>query len=293
MYQKTNDTRKPQGGYPVRNRMTEYFLMMPAADDVLLLAVTGALLTMSAYIGRWMHHPRKARTADGGAVIAVGGLVMSVLLTGMALSVAINGYTARKQSQTREALAAERVWQYTSLLPDDMSHRAQGVLRGYMDERIHFFLDDSVQGGRSWSQLAQGSQQQLWGLVSPAVAHNPDAVMADLLAAVSELRASQQQTGAVWRRHIPDAAWLVLAGFSMASCCLSGRQLSGQRRPGIYLLALPGLMSLALFLTAEIDIPGQGIIRVTPEDIEQVMVTLPPQATGVTHDASRSVYHVP
>lgn len=272
--------------------MTEYFLMMPAADDVLLLAVMGSLLTMSTYIGLCMYHPRKAGMAGGGLVITVGGLVMSVLLTGFAFSVAINGYTARKQSQTREAQAAERAWQYTSQLPDDLQHKARGVLRDYLDERIHFFLDDSVQGGRSWSRLAQGNQQQLWQLVSPAVAKNPSAVMADLLAVFSELRASQQQTGAVWRRHIPDAAWLVLIMFSMSSCCLSGRLLSGQRKTVVYLLALPGLMSLTLFMVAEIDIPGQGIIRVTPEDIEQVAVTLPAEATGITHDGSHSVYHV-
>lgn len=106
------------------------------------------------------------------------------------------------------------------------------MLRDYLDERIHFFLDDSVQGGRSWSRLAQGNQQQLWQLVSPAVAKNPSAVMADLLAVFSELRASQQQTGAVWRRHIPDAAWLVLILFSMSSCCLSGRLLSRTAKDG-------------------------------------------------------------
>lgn len=272
--------------------MTEYFLMMPAADDVLLLAVTAALLTMSAYIGLHMRHPRTGKMADGGLAVTVGGLVLSVLLTGFAFSVAINGYTARKQSQTREAQAAERAWQYSALLPEDIRQRTQGVLRGYLDERIHFFLDDSVQGGRSWSHLAQGNQQQLWRLVSPAVAKNPDAVMADLLAAFSELRASQQQTGAVWRRHIPDAAWLVLIVFSMTSCCLSGRLLSGQRKPAVYLLALPGLMSLSLFMIAEIDIPGQGIIRVMPDDIEQVAVTLPVDYTGVQHDPASSVYHV-
>lgn len=272
--------------------MTEYFLMMPAADDVLLLAVMVSLLTMSAYIGLYMRYPGPEKMAGGGLIITVGGLVLSVLLTGFAFSVSINGYTARKQSQTREAQATARAWQYSALLPAQVQQKTQEVLRGYLDERIRFFRDDSVQGGRNWSHLAQGNQQQLWRLVSPEAARTPTAVMADLLSVFSELQASRQQTGAVWRRHIPDAAWLILILFSMTTCCLAGRQLAGRRKPVLYLLALPGLMSLALFMIAEIDTPGQGIIRVTPDDLEQVVFTLPSEGAGGKHDQAYSVYHV-
>lgn len=73
----------------------------------------------------------------------------------------------------------------------------------------------------------------------------------------------------------------------MAACCLTGRQLP----PGFYLLLLPARILLSLFLVTEIDPPVEGIIRVTPDDLEHVAFTLPPVNTGVKHDPTHSVYH--
>ncbi|WP_149330302.1 hypothetical protein [Citrobacter braakii] len=73
----------------------------------------------------------------------------------------------------------------------------------------------------------------------------------------------------------------------MAACCLTGRQ----HQQGLSLLVLPVMISLSLFLIAEIDIPGEGIIRVTPDDLEHVAFTLPPVITGAKHDSTYSVYH--
>lgn len=107
-----------------------------------------------------------------------------------------------------------------------------------------------------------------------------------LLTAYSELRSSQQQT-AVSQRKLPDVAWLVIIVFAMAACCLTGQL----QRQGFSLLVLPVMISLSLFLVAEIDIPGEGIIRVTPDNLEHMAFTLPPVNTGVKHDPTHSVYH--
>lgn len=105
-----------------------------------------------------------------------------------------------------------------------------------------------------------------------------------LLAVYSELRTSQQQTTAVSRRKIPDAAWLVIILFSMAGCCMVGKQHSGKRINHFTQLVLPLMMSLSLFLVAEIDYPGEGVIRVTPDDLE--LITLPglPDVSPVAHE---------
>lgn len=267
--------------------MLSYYFMLPAADDILLLAVILSLLIMSAYIGRYLSYSRDKIRTGGDVIITAGTLLLSVLLIGFAFSVSINGFTTLKQSQVREAQAIEKAWQYSLLLPASAQPKAQGLLRKYLDQRIHFFRDTSLQGGRSWNQLSEDSQQQLWLLAVSEATHSPLPVMNSLLEAYSELRASQQQTTAVFQRKLPDAAWLVIIVFSMAACCLTGRQ----QPPGFSLLVLPVMISLSLFLVAEIDPPGEGIIRVTPDDLEHMAFTLPPVNTGVKHDPTHSVYH--
>lgn len=267
--------------------MLAYYFMLPAVDDILLLAVILSLLVMSAYIGRYLHYSRNKPRAGGDVIITAGTLSLSVLFIGFAFSVSINGFTTLKQAQAREAQAIEKAWQYSLLLPASAQPKAQGLLRQYLDQRIHFFRDNSLQGGRSWNQLSEDREQKLWQVAVSEATHSTLPVMDSLLTAYSELRSSQQQTTSASQRKLPDVAWLVIITFAMTACCLIGRQ----QRQGFSLLALPVMISLSLFLVAEIDIPGEGIIRVTPDDLVHVAFTLPPVITGAKHDPTHSVYH--
>lgn len=83
--------------------MLSYYFMLPAAEDILLLAVMLSLLIMSAYIGRYLHYSGHKPRAGGDIIITAGALSLSVLLIGFAFSVSINGFTTLKQAQVREA----------------------------------------------------------------------------------------------------------------------------------------------------------------------------------------------
>src|SRR5690606_29018498 len=109
--------------------MLSYYFMLPAADDILLLAVVLSLLIMSAYIGRSLHYSRDNTSSGGNIVITAGALSLTVLLVGFAFSVSINGFTTLKQSQIKEAQAIEKAWQYSLLLPASVQPKAQELLR--------------------------------------------------------------------------------------------------------------------------------------------------------------------
>ncbi|MGK2890056.1 hypothetical protein [Klebsiella michiganensis] len=117
----------------------------------MLLAVILSLLVMSAYIGRYLHYSRNKPRACGNIIITAGTLSLSVLLIGFAFSVSINGFISLKKSQIKEAQDIEKTWQYSLLLPASAQPKAQELLRQYLDQRIHFFRDNSLQGGRSWN----------------------------------------------------------------------------------------------------------------------------------------------
>jgi hypothetical protein len=268
-----------------------YYLMLPSVGDIFLLLVILSLLVMSVYIGRYLYVHYAPEKSDGELIITTGTVALLVILIGFAFSVSINGFISLQRAQDREARAVENAWQYTVLLPERVQQKSRAVLRQYLDERIHFFRENSVQGGRSWGQLSVASQRQLWQMVTAEALHAPSPLMAPVLAAFSELRMTQQHTTSVSRRKIPDAAWLVLILFSMLVCCIAGRENAHRQHYWLSMLVLPVMIALSLFIIAEIDVPGEGMIRVTPDDLEQVGLALPVSQTGGRGDPTRSVYH--
>lgn len=149
-----------------------------------------SLLIISAHIGRYLNYYRNKSRAGGDVIVTAGMLSLCVPHIGFAFSVSIKGYITLNQAQVREAKTIEEAWQYSLLLPASAQPKAQELLRKYLDQRIHFFRHNSLQWGRSWNQLLEGSKLQLWLLP----------VRELLLTACNELRSSQQQTTAGYQQ---------------------------------------------------------------------------------------------
>ncbi len=260
-----------------------YFFLLPSADDILLLVVIFSTLIMSAYVGRFIYKSNVKVTTAEPVVITGATLTLSGLLIGFVFSVSLSGYSARGQAEVNEAQMAGSAIQYSSLLPDAMQKKVQPLLRKYVNDRIHFFREENDASGRGWDRETQESQQQLWRIVLPDKGHDLTPALSSVLKAYNALMTSRQKTNAVWKRQVPDAAWIVLLLFAMSACFLTGHQ--EHAHPG-YLLVLPLLTSMVLFVIAEIDIPGQGMIRVTPDDLEQV------SARFLTDIPSADFYHL-
>ncbi|PWI77136.1 hypothetical protein DEO48_25970 [Enterobacter sp. CGMCC 5087] len=268
-----------------------YFFMLPSADDILLLIVIFSTLMMSAYVGRFVYKTNVNDTAIEPSIITGATLTLSGLLIGFVFSVTLSGYSARGQAEVNEAQMVGSALQYSLLLPDVMQKKVQPLLKKYVNDRIHFFREDNDAAGRGWARETEEIQQKLWHIVLPDKGHDLTPVLSSVLKTYNELMTSKQKTSAVWKRQVPDAAWIVLLLFAMSACFLTGHQ--DLAHPG-YLLVLPVLTSLVLFVIAEIDIPGQGIIRVTPDDLEQIsaqLITNIPSAEF--YNLTTPVHHVP
>ncbi|KAF6706057.1 hypothetical protein G9387_06255 [Enterobacter hormaechei] len=266
-------------------------LSSPRADDTLMLVVLLSGLLLCAFLGRTSRRPGQDAEAGivPGAVLSLSGL-----LIGFAFSIAVNGFAAREQAQVREALSAGRAWQYAGLLPDPARQTARQFLTAWMNDRIHFFREGTSEGGRNWMQLAQDRQNRLWQLMEKEATATPTPAVMSALATVSELGVSQQQTRAVWRRQIPDAAWCVLLLFALSASFLAGYRHPRERGMKRVLLFFPVLTALTLFMIAEIDIPGEGIIRVTPDDLEAMMSTLTgDKLPGAIQKPGDYIHHIP
>ncbi|MEL5428859.1 hypothetical protein [Serratia nevei] len=266
-------------------------LSTPASDDVLLFAMMLLALGLAAYLGHTSYGTLVVNDSEDTSLVSGAILSLSGLLIGFMFSLSIGGYVARGAAEIRETLVIGKAWQYAGLQMPDQRKKIETLLKAYLDDRIHFFTEDSEPGRRTWLRFSREKQHQLWREVAAEASHNPTAVMASVLAAYSELDASLQETQADWRRQIPDVAWAVLILFASCASFLSGYQYRG--RPGlhVFILLLPGLTALTLFVIAEIDLPGEGIIRVAPVDLRQLASTLS-DTSGRENDLPFSVHHV-
>ncbi|KFD24783.1 bestrophin-like domain [Yokenella regensburgei] len=266
-------------------------LSSPRADDALMLVVLMTGLLLCAFLGRTSR--RAGQDAEAG-IVHGAVLSLSGLLIGFAFSISVNGFAAREQAQVREALSAGKAWQYTGLLPEPTRQTARQFLMDWMNDRIHFFREGTSEGGRIWIQMAQVRQNRLWQLIEKEAELTPTPAVMSVLTTVSELGMSQQQTRAVWRRQIPDAAWCVLLLFALSASFLAGYRHPRERGMKRVLLFFPVLTAFTLFMIVEIDIPGEGIIRVTPDDLEAMMGTLTGNnLPGAIREPGAYIHHIP
>lgn len=272
--------------------MTAYFLTLPAADDVLLFAIIFIASAMTIYIGKYRFNTVRDNLKHVPSFVTVAAMGLSGLLTGLIMCISVSGYHLREQAQIKEAKAIDESFLYLGLLPSDLQSQVMPLLKGYTSDRVHFFREDSLSAQRGWLTLAEKKQWLLWQALTSVQLRQSGPVMASIFHVYSELSESRIQTSAVWRRQIPDAIWLIVIIAMMAACFLVGHQIPEQQGSHLFLIILPALASLILFIIAEIDIPGQGIIRITPDEMERLEASLVTRTENEVHDLSRSVHHV-
>ena len=239
-----------------------------------ILVVLGA----SAFLGKliWTRHARRDATLDDELKIVLGAtLSLFGLLIGFILSIAISGYNTRVAAEENEAIAIGNAFQRTTLLMND-EHKAHAekLLHDYLNLRIRFFETADEDERARIRMLSIQTQTHMWALISRIAKQNPNPVMTSALNACNDLYTAQQKTMASWRHQIPGAAWVILILFGICSNFLIGYNMRGKTGSNTLLLVVPAITSLALFMISEIDIPGKGMIHVTPHNLEAVKITI-------------------
>ena len=86
---------------------------------------------------------------------------------------------------------------------------------------------------------------------------------------------SQGYTQAAWWNRIPVAAWILMV--AIAVCCNMLIGYGAHRKDRILLSILPLVISVSLFLIADLDSPRRGIIRVVPQNLLALSQSLHPR----------------
>lgn len=239
-------------------------------DSFLLFTITFVLLIISAYTGKFIFKRKNAHedAEDDEARIILGAILSLLgLLIGFVLSISINGYNNRQQTEENEAIAIGSAYQRAQILNSSDREQAIHLLQQYLDARIEFFKSGISDENNQWRRVSLDKQAELWEIGVKEANKSPNPVIASVLTAFSDLYLSQQKTMASWRHQIPNAAWFLLIFFAISANMLIGFNIRGTKGKNWLILILPSLTTLALFMIAEIDIPGEGVIHVTPNDL--------------------------
>lgn len=229
---------------------------------------TFVLLGGAAWGGKYFFNKHIAHFNDDQAKIVLGAILSLLgLLIGFVLSISIGGYNERQKTEENEMVVIGVALQRTQLLAPEQQEKAEKLLHEYLDARIEFFRAETQTENRNWRVISAEKQNQLWQIAVAEANKTPNPVIASVLAAYNDLYVAQEKTMVSWRYQIPNIVWALLIFFAIVSNFLIGYNARKEQGVNTIILLLPFLITMALFIIAEIDIPGKGVIHVTPDDL--------------------------
>jgi hypothetical protein len=244
---------------------------------VAVLAFSFAVMSLAVWIGS--SALRRHRTLDEDihesyGVIVGATLTVLGLIIGFTFSMAVTRYDQRKNLEEAEANAIGTEFLRVDLLTPADAAKARNLLRSYLDQRVLFYSTRDAQTLRQIDALTARLQEEMWALVRSAAAAQPTPTLALVVSGMNDVLNAQGYTQAAWWNRIPTAAWLLMMLMAVVGSLLIGYGARDVTAGRWLLWVLPGVVSLAFFLIADIDSPRHGVIRVSAHNLESVAQAL-------------------
>jgi len=234
----------------------------------LLFLVAVGVQWAAAYAGdvirrRWAV-PAEDRRADLDLVRAAT-LTLLGLIIGFSFQMAVTRYDQRKNYEREEANAISTEYLRADLLPGEDAGKVRALLIKYLEQRVLYYtVDDHAALARIESETVN-LETMLWQTVVRAANVNPTPPMALAVSGLNDVLNARGYTQASWWNRIPIAAWGLMGLIAIAANLILGY---GERQTdSLLLLVLPVVVSIAIFLIADIDSPRGGVIRVLPQNL--------------------------
>jgi hypothetical protein len=226
-----------------------------------ILPLTVALALLSVELGyrlaryRLQREQLEKESPLGGMVGSTLGLLAFMLA--FTFGLAGSRFEDRRQILLSEANAIGTTYLRAALIPEPMRTESRNLLREYVNVR----LEGVQQPGKLEQSLSKSEElhNQLW-TVAVAAAEKERSPMTSIyvqsLNEVIDLHATRLMAGL--RSRVPAVIWIVLMGYQ------SG--LANSRR-SIAAVALILGFSLVLYLIADLDRPGKGVLQVSQQSM--------------------------
>jgi hypothetical protein len=232
-----------------------------------ILPLTVALALLAVEAGFRFAHSRKQRSIEekdsnlGGMVGGTLGLLAFMLA--FTFGLAGSRFDARREVVLDEANAIGTTYLRGAMLPEPMGTDARNLLREYVDVRLQ-----GVQQNTLEEAIAKSEQlhERLWSTAVAAVQkeRTPTTnLFVTSLNEVIDLHATRLQR---LRARVPAVIWIVLYLLLILAMVMIGYQqgISGGKR-SLAVVALVLGFSTVLYLIADLDRPGKGMLQVSQQ----------------------------
>jgi hypothetical protein len=244
---------------------------------LLILVLSFVVLSSSVRIGarhlrRWWK--AEAEIGEDLRVILGAALTLLALIIGFSYSMAINRYDQRKDYEEAEANAIGSEFIRADLLPAADAVKVRELLRSYTDQRILIYTTTDEPKRRQIDLRTRQLETQLWTAVVGASGKTQSPAEALAVSGMNDVLNSHGFTQASWWNRIPTAAWTLMTVIAVCCHLLIGFGARGEKAERVLILVLPLIVSISLFLIADIDSPRGGVIRVHPDNLVSLAESL-------------------
>ncbi|HET8781840.1 MAG TPA: hypothetical protein VFM63_05460 [Pyrinomonadaceae bacterium] len=242
-----------------------------------LLPITIGIALLSVETGRRLAGYRLQQSAEekespvGGMVGGTLGLLAFMLA--FTFGLASTRFEARRQILLQEANAIGTCYLRAAMLPDPMRTDARNLLREYVDVRL-----EAVKPGQLEQGMAKSEEllNRLWALAVTTAEKEKNVITSlfiQSLNQVIDLHSTRLMAGV--RSRVPGIIWIVLYLLLILAMIMLGYQ-SGlaKGRRSLAVLALVIGFSSVLYLIADLDRPGQGMLQTNQETMTDLRRTM-------------------
>jgi protein-S-isoprenylcysteine O-methyltransferase Ste14 len=243
-----------------------------------LLLATFCALWAAARIGlafRKKHHSPDEEDTEDFTFIVGATLTLLGLIIGFTFSMAVSRYDQRMNFEEQEANAIGTEYIRVDALPPADAAKIRSLLKEYLDNRIQYYVardqDSLVKINAATLQL----QNLLWTAVIAPAKTQPTPLTALAVSGMNDVLNAQGYAQAAWWNRIPAAAWILLVTISVFCNLLIGYGV--RLKSELLFLILPVVLSVSLFLIADIDSPRRGVIHIRAQNLESLAESLKAQ----------------
>jgi hypothetical protein len=234
----------------------------------LLFVLATAVQWAAAYAGDLLRRRGGAPAEDKRDdlnIVRAATLTLLGLIIGFSFQMAITRFDQRKTYEREEANAIGTAFLRADLLPAEDAAKVRTLLVRYLALRVQFYSVDDAPRMTRVDTETESVEKALWDTVRAAANANPSPLTALATSGMNDVLNAEGYTEAAWRNRIPLAAWGLMTLIAVSANFIFGY---GERRTdALMLLILPVVVSIAIFLIADIDSPRGGIIRVLPQNL--------------------------
>ncbi len=195
------------------------------------------------------------------------------LLLGFTLAMALTRYDLRKQLLVDEADAIGTTGLRAHLLPDPQGRQITRFLADYADARVAYFKAGNDRKSTEATLVrANRILTQIWQLTQEAARAAPTPITSIFIQSLNETIDISEKQIATLENRVPFSVWLMILVIAVLACLVSG--LAVRQRMLISMLLTPLTAAVVISLTADLDTPRTGLIRVGIGSIERVQADL-------------------